>query len=300
MTILYRARWILPLSSEPVSDGAIVVAGEQIAAVGGYADLVKSYPEVQTQDLGDTAIIPGLVNAHTHLELTAMRGFLEAEESDFLSWLKKLTEARLERLTPDDLYVSAAWGACEAARAGVTCVADASDAAEQSMKALREAGLRGIVYQESFGPDARLAQENFAKLKSKVAQLRELETARVRAGVSPHAPYTVCAAQLEMISEFALAEKLPVMMHTAESESEDLLLREGRGPFADRFVLRGIEWPATKCSTVQHLSRHGILRTRPLLTHCIRALPQVKREVGTWARAVDKISVSWYSGWIRK
>lgn len=270
MTILYRARWILPVSSEPVSDGAIAVAGQRISAVGGYADLVKSYPEVQTQDLGDAVIIPGLVNAHTHLELTAMRGFLETEESDFLSWLKKLTIARLERMTPDDLYVSAAWGACEAARAGVTCVADASDAAEQSIRALREAGLRGIVYQESFGPDLRLAQENFAKLKNKVAQLRELETSRVRAGVSPHAPYTVCGAQLEMISDFALAEKLPVMMHTAESEAEDLLLREGRGPFADRFVERGIEWPVTKCSTVQHLSRHGILRTRPLLIHCIR------------------------------
>jgi cytosine/adenosine deaminase-related metal-dependent hydrolase len=269
MTILYRASWVLPISSGPIADGAIVVDGEQIAAVGSYANLAESYAEVPTQNLGDAAIIPGLVNAHSHLELTAMRGFLDAEDSDFFAWLRKLTIARLERLTPDDLYVSAAWGVCEAARAGITCVGDASDAAGQSMKALRDTGLRGTVYQESFGPDARFAKANVEELKEKVTRLREFETAQVRVGVSPHAPYTVCAPQLELISEFALAEKLPVMIHTAESEFEELLLRDGRGPFADRFVQRGIEWTAPNCSTVQHLLKHGILSTRPLLTHCI-------------------------------
>jgi cytosine/adenosine deaminase-related metal-dependent hydrolase len=269
MTILYRARWVLPVASAPVSQGAICIEGDQIAAVGKYVDLAERFAASQVHDLGEAAIIPGLVNAHSHLELTAMRGFLDAEESDFFAWLRKLTIARQQRMTADDLYVSAAWGACEAARAGVTCLGDASDAAGQSMQALRDTGLRGTVYQESFGPDARLVNENFARLKDKVAQLREMETPLVHAGVSPHAPYTVCATQLEMISAFALAEKLPLMMHTAESESEELLLREGRGPFADSFARRGIEWPAPGCSTIQHLAKHGILRTRPLLTHCI-------------------------------
>jgi cytosine/adenosine deaminase-related metal-dependent hydrolase len=283
MTVLYRARWVLPVSSEPISEGAIVVEGAQIGAVGKHADLAQSFPEAQIRDLGEAAIMPGLVNAHSHLELTAMRGFLDAEESDFLAWLKKLTTARLERITLDDLYVSAAWGACEAARAGVSCVGDASDAAGQTMQALRDTGLRGTVYQESFGPDPRLANENFAGLKGKVAQLRELETSLVHAGVSPHAPYSVCALQLEMISEFALAEKLPLMMHTAESESEELLLREGRGPFADALAKRGIDWVAPRCSPIQHLAKHGILRTRPLLTHCVNvddADIQIIRETG--------------------
>ena len=66
------------------------------------------------------------------------------------------------------------------------------------MKALREIGLRGIVYQESFGPDPRLADENVAKLREQLAEMRALESANVRAGVSPHAPYTVSAPQLEI------------------------------------------------------------------------------------------------------
>ncbi len=270
MTTLYRARWVVPVSAAPIVDGAIAVSGERIAGVGAFAELSSTYPEANVQDLGDAAILPGLVNTHTHLELTALRGFLDEAESDFFGWLKKLTLARLERMTPDDLFVSAAWGACEAIRAGVTCVGDASDAAEQSMTALRETGLRGVVFQESFGPDARLAQENFAQLQSKVMRLRPLETKRIRAGVSPHSPYSVCAAQLEMIAQFALAERLPLMIHTAESDAESLLLSEGSGPFAAGLLKRGIEWSAPNCSPVRHLERHGILATHPLLAHCIR------------------------------
>ena len=104
-----------------------------------------------------------------------MRGFLESEESDFTGWLKKLTVARLESMTSDDRYVSAVWGATEAARAGVTALADASDGAYEGMKALNDVGLRGIVFQESFGPDPRLANDNFAKLTDKVARLAALE-----------------------------------------------------------------------------------------------------------------------------
>jgi 5-methylthioadenosine/S-adenosylhomocysteine deaminase len=198
-----------------------------------------------------------------------MRGFLDSVEGDFFSWLSRLTVARLENMTASDLQTSATWGACEALRAGVTCVADASDSAAESMKALRETGLRGTVYQESFGPDPKFASENFAKLTEKVSRLKTLQTSLVQVGVSPHAPYTVSAPQLEMISEFALARRLPVMMHAAESVAERMLLAEGSGSFAEGFASRGIEWSAPSVSTIRYLARHGILQTQPLLAHCI-------------------------------
>jgi 5-methylthioadenosine/S-adenosylhomocysteine deaminase len=139
-----------------------------------------------------------------------------------------------------------------------------------SMLALREVGLRGIVFQESFGPDPKLADENFGKLKVKVQELREVESELVKAGVSPHAPYTVCRAQLELIAGYAQAERLPVMMHAAESQAEELFLREGTGLFADGLAKRGIEWTAPRISSVQYLKQSGILDTQPLLAHCIR------------------------------
>jgi cytosine/adenosine deaminase-related metal-dependent hydrolase len=269
MTTIYCAQWIVPVSSPPFAAAGIAVDENQILGVGNRQTLIEQFPEAAVQDFGPAAIVPGLINSHSHLELTAMRGFLENEESDFFAWLKKLTVARLERMSADDLNVSAQWGACEAARAGVTSLADASDAAVESMKALQSVGLRGIVFQESFGPDQRLAQENFAKLRTKMSRLRERETPLVKCGVSPHAPYTVCGPQLEMIAQLALDEKLPLMMHAAETLMEVSLLRQGRGAFADGLRSRGIDWQPPGVSPIQHLKQHGILDTKALLAHCI-------------------------------
>src|ERR671933_2114831 len=172
MTKIYSARWVLPVVSEPFEDGAVAVEGTRVAGVGARAQLAGRFPSAEMVDLGEAAILPGFVNCHTHLELTAMRGFLEPEEGDFFAWLRKITVARRERMTAEDLYASAAWGAVEAARAGGTTVGDASDAGATTMKALREVGLRGVVFQEAFGADEREARRQFEKAREKIEQLR--------------------------------------------------------------------------------------------------------------------------------
>lgn len=268
MTAIYSAKWVLPIASPPIENGAVAVDGAQIVGVGAATAIASRFPHAVIADFGASAILPGLVNAHSHLELTVMRGFLENEEPDFFAWLNKLTIARMAMST-DDLFVSAAGGAIEAARAGITCVGDSSSLATQSIKALREIGLRGIVYQESFGPDPKLAGENVAKLRDQLAQMKAWESDLVRAGVSPHAPYTVSAPQLELISRLATGAKLPLMMHAAESQAEESFMREGTGVFADGLRKRAIDWTAPGVSTVQYLQRHGILDTKPLLAHCI-------------------------------
>jgi len=268
MPAVYSANWVLPICASPIEEGAVAIEDARIVAVGPRADVVKEFPNAQVNDFAGAAILPGFVNAHAHLELTVMRGFLEAEETDFFAWLRKLTIARMT-MTSDDLLVSAICGAIEAVRAGITCVGDSSSSGLESMKALREVGLRGIVYQESFGPDARLAADNVAKLRAQLSAARKIENGLVRAGVSPHAPYTVSPPQLEMISRLAIDEQLPVMMHAAESEAERLFLLNGTGTFAEGLKRRDIEWAAPGLSTIRHLHRHGILETRPLLAHCV-------------------------------
>jgi cytosine/adenosine deaminase-related metal-dependent hydrolase len=287
MTKIYAARWVLPISAAPLENGAIVIEGSEIVAVDSKENVAANYPAVHLEDFGDAAIIPGLVNTHTHLELTAMRGYLEKEEANFFAWLRKLTVARMERMSADDILVSATWGACEAVRAGITAVGDASDSAAMSMQAIHEVGLRGIVFQESFGPDPNLVTQNVELLKNKVDSLRELENELVRVGVSPHAPYTVCGPQLEVIAEYATREKLPLMMHAAESAAEDLLLREGCGLFADGLAKRNIEWTIPGISTIQYLKQKGILETQPLLAHCIRV---DERDIETLAETNSKVA----------
>jgi len=268
MTVIYSARWVLPIISPTIEDGAIAVDNSTIVAVGSRREIVSKFSDAPVINFGAAAILPGLVNAHSHLELTVMRGFLEREESDFFAWLRKLTVARMT-MTTEDLLVSATCGAIEAARAGVTCLGDASSSSTLAMKALREVGLRGIVYQESFGPDPTLAAEHVAELREQVIEMRDQENDLVCAGVSPHAPYSVSAPQLELIARLAIDENIPVMMHAAESQAEALFMREGLGPFAEGLKARGIEWHAPGISTIEYLDRHGILQAKPLLAHCI-------------------------------
>jgi 5-methylthioadenosine/S-adenosylhomocysteine deaminase len=270
MTKIYCARWVLPITSAPIREGAIAVEGTRVAAVGPRASVEERFPSAEVLELGEAVILPGFVNCHTHLELTAMRGFLEPEEGDFFAWLRKVTLSRNERMSADDRYVSAAWGAIEAARAGVTCVGDASDSGATTMRALRDAGLRGIVYQEAFGPDAREAAAKFDHACEKLERLRTGETSLVTLGLSPHSPYTVSPPLLRMLARYAIQERLPLMIHAAESEAEQQLMLEGGGIFAAAYALRGFTFDSPRTTTVRHFADTGVLDTRPLLAHCVR------------------------------
>ncbi|HEX8686242.1 MAG TPA: amidohydrolase family protein [Pyrinomonadaceae bacterium] len=270
MTKIYCARWVLPVTSAPVRDGAVAVEGTRVAGVGTRAEVSERFPAAEVLELGEAALLPGFVNCHSHLELTAMRGFLEPEEGDFFAWLRKLTLARGERMGAEDLYASAAWGAVEAARAGVTCLGDASSAGATTMRALRDSGLRGVVFQEAFGPDAREAASQFDAARARIDALRGGETPLVALGLSPHAPYSVAPTLLERLARFAVGERLPLMMHAAESEAEQALMTKGGGIFAAAYALRGFSFDSPHTTPVRHLAAVGVLDARPLLAHCVR------------------------------
>src|SRR6185436_15523059 len=121
-------------------NGAVLVHGDRIEAVGSSADLAGAERPFEVQDLGDAALLPGLVNAHSHLELTVMRGLLE--EADFREWITRLTDIKLTLLTAEDLLDSARLGTLEAVRAGVTCCGDTSDSGF-ALDALLRGGMRG-------------------------------------------------------------------------------------------------------------------------------------------------------------
>ena len=261
--IRYRARWVIPISSPPIADGVVGVDGARIEYVG-VAEHARVGSEV---NLGDVLLMPGLVNAHTHLELTAMRGFLE--DLDFRRWILRLTNARRAVLDRDALLDSARYGLEEGVRAGVTSYADTSESGVV-MQAMREAGVRGVMYQEVFGPDPSECAESIAGLREKVAGLRYLETPLVRLGISPHAPYTVSDDLFRATVQLARELSLPMAIHIAESELEQTLIVDASGPFADGLRKRGIAVARRATSPIQLLADLGVLANSPLLIHCIR------------------------------
>lgn len=261
--IRYRARWVIPVCSPPIADGVVIVDGTRIDYVGHVDDA----PPGDEVDLGDVVLMPGLVNAHTHLELTAMRGFLE--DIDFRRWILRLTNARRAMLDRDALLDSARYGLEEGIRAGITSYADTCESGVV-MQAMREAGVRGIMYQEVFGPDPATCAESIAGLREKVEGLRYLETPLVRLGISPHAPYTVSDDLFRATTRLARDLALPMAVHIAESELEQRLVVDGSGSFAEGLRRRGIVVMPRARSPVQLLADLGVLELAPLLIHCVR------------------------------
>lgn len=267
---IYQADWVVPISSAPIEKGALAVDGSQIMAVGGQTEIKARFPNVQVKDFGEAAILPGLVNAHTHLELTALRGYLDSVEQDFSSWLVKLAAARDRVMTAECLANSTLCGAIEAARAGVTCVGDIAKHGFDSIVALRAVCLRGISYQEnSFALDENVADERFAELKEKVARNCEFATDCARVGITPHAPYTVSRKLFELLTDFAIQENLPMTIHAAESKAEQDFMLHGTGNIAEVMKNLGVSWNAPQVSSIKYLNQIGVLAAKPLLAHCI-------------------------------
>lgn len=262
--IRYHARWVLPISARPVENGTVAVASDgRIAYVGAR----EAAPPGRDADLGEALLLPGLVNVHTHLELTAMRGFLE--DLDFPRWIGRLNQVKRAVLDRDVMLDAARLGLAEGVRNGITTYADTCDTGV-AFDAMLEAGVRGIMYQEVFGPDPSACATSLAELRAKVGAFRERETPLVWIGVSPHAPYTVSDALYAAIADYAARERLAVATHIAESEPERQLVERGEGFFADGLRRRSIDVTQRARTSIALLERTGVLNTRPLLIHCVR------------------------------
>lgn len=268
---IFAADWVLPISSEPIENGAVAFQGNKIISVGREDEILKKYPNASVENFGESAIVPGLINCHSHLELTSMRGFLDDVEADFFKWLIKLAVTRAEKLTEKDIELSAIWGALEGARAGITCFGDIGRYGRAGFNALKTSGLRGVVFQETdYSPFDESADEDFAKLEEKYLALQVDETRLVKAGISPHSPYTVSRKLFEKIADYALLKDVKISTHAAESQMEEDLMLFGTGAMADFSRSRGVEIVPTGFSSVEYLNKIGVLQAKPLMAHCVK------------------------------
>lgn len=211
--LILRARWVLPICRPPIRDGAVRIAAGRITGVGRAADVAPA-PDDEIRPLGSAALLPGLINPHTHLELTAYAGQLRPQP--LWSWLAELIELRRRPEAGQTETAAVAQGARQSLRAGVTCVGDISRTG-LAARVLRTLPIRAVCFLELIS-GASQPPASPADLEQQLEQTPG--TDRLTVGLSPHAPYTVRADHLRATLRLAARSGRPWAIHLAETPEE--------------------------------------------------------------------------------
>ncbi len=283
---LITAPWILPITQPPISDGGVVVDGtDTILAVGRRGDLLRLHPEA-AEVRADGFLLPALVNAHCHLELSALAGAVPGG-GGLIAWATKLLSL-VRALEPARAAVAATAAAAAMVAAGIGAVGDVGNSLT-AVPAIGAAGLRGIFFHELVG--SRDAREGGAladagrELERFLAGAAPSDTSPDDGAVTwptglayvpaPHAPYSVGRELFRKIFHVAARAGVPTSVHVAEDFDEILLLRDGSGRWPAVLQRMGVD-PATRVPgqpPVAYLASLGAFEAAqpPLLVHMVHA-----------------------------
>jgi cytosine/adenosine deaminase-related metal-dependent hydrolase len=263
--ILYRAAWVLPIAQPPIRGGWVTIHGGRIQAVGSAAHappVERSAETFETVDLGNVAILPGLVNAHTHLELSWMRNQVPPADS-MPAWAARLMALR--RTVSEEPAVPTVDAAHEVRAAGTAVVGDVTNTLA-AFDVLANSELSAAVFRELLGFNAPDPQKAVADAEAQIAALPRLD--RLRPSVVPHAPYSVSPALLRAIGG-ATANR-PLSIHLGESADELQFLRDGTGAWRELLGQLGAwndRWQPPGCGPVEYLDGLGLVNARLLAVH---------------------------------
>ena len=243
--IILHARIVIPLDSAAIVDGAVAIDGPLIVGCGRYREILSRFGPADEIDLTDCVLLPGLVNAHTHLELSYLKGEVPYR-NNFIQWVDSLMELRSQALSgqpSDGTFERIMNDACqESVQGGVTTVGDISYE-HRAWHYLSRLPLRKTCFAEVFGMTGDLDTPD-EYLRRCIA--RTCTDELLRLGLSPHAPYSAGSGVYGLSAELA-AEKssddspISLTTHLAETVEESVFLLEGTGPWLD-YLKRINKW----------------------------------------------------------
>ena len=255
--MIVTADWVLPVCDPPIERGAVAVVGGVIADVGTLEQVVARRPDdLEVVELPGRVLAPGLVNAHTHLALSALGGL--ARSAPLAEWLRSVTPSVLG-LSSDEFAASASLGAAECLLGGTTVVADIAYGAE-SRRAAAGLGIAGAFCWELLGMGA---DEMDASLRGRgfplAGEHAEDGDGRTEAGLSPHAPYSAGPGLLRAAHKAARRHGVPLVIHVAESSDETDAIRDGSGPLGRTAARLAPDFVPAGLTPVCYLAGLGVL-----------------------------------------
>jgi cytosine/adenosine deaminase-related metal-dependent hydrolase len=265
---LLRARIIYPVSSAPIENGAVYVCDGLIHDIGAWDDLRRKWTGVESEDLGEVVLMPGLINAHCHLDYTSMAGMISPPASSlaFPDWIKSILSLKAHWSYTEfaDSWVK---GAKQLLDSGCTTVLDIEAVPELLPEAWDASPLRVTSFLEMTG--VRSAEDPERIMATAEAhRLRLPETDLHFALLSPHALYSTPPELMRLVAVKMLAENMVASIHIAESEAEWEMYQSARGPLYDWLKTQR---PMDDCggrSPVQRANELGLLKPNLLAIHC--------------------------------
>jgi cytosine/adenosine deaminase-related metal-dependent hydrolase len=260
---VFRAGWVLAIAQPPIRDGWVAVEGGRILGVGGPGTLPSSV--APDRRFREHVILPGLVNAHTHLELSWMREQVPSASS-MPQWVATLMALRRTVGLEPPLPIREAID--EARAAGTALVGDITNTLA-AYEPLAVSGMSGAIFRELLGFTVQDADAVLAATRAQIAELRPYS--KLRPSIVPHAPYSVSSTLLRAIADAAGDSRISI--HLGESAEEVEFLRAGSGAWRELLSTLGVwsdEWQAPGTGPVAYLAAHGLLNERLLAVHCVQ------------------------------
>ena len=235
-----------------ISDGALAVKGDSIEAIGTAEEVCSSYLATTVVDCGGKALIPGLVNAHTHAPMTLLRGMADDQRLDV--WLLGyIMPVEREFVTPEFCRLGARLACAEMIRGGVTCFADMYYFEDSVAKSVSEVGMRAVCSQTVMkfpAPDAESFEDSLAAAREFIGRWRDHPL--IVPSIAPHAPYTSTPEILRASTAMAIEFDVPLHIHLSESLQETRQWLETHG-----------------MSVISWVEREGLFEARVIAAHCV-------------------------------
>ena len=265
--IRYRAAWVVPIAAPPLRDGWVDVDGDRIVAVG--RDRTQAIHE---DDLGAVVLMPGLVNSHTHLELSYLRQQIPSSDA-FVTWVRGVMAARRSRPDPQaaDVLDAVVCGIREAVQSGTALVGDISNTLATHAP-LVESPLSAVLFYELIRFNAPDAAGLVAEACARIDALEKSE--HIRTSLAAHAPYSVASSVFREIRQ-AMDRRthLPCSVHLGESREETEFIASGGGEwrtFLEQVGSWDPAWTPPRVSPVQYLDDAGFLNRRSVVVHGVQ------------------------------
>jgi cytosine/adenosine deaminase-related metal-dependent hydrolase len=266
--VLHRARVVAPITQPPIEDGSVVVADGVIQEVGPFQQLRRKWLEAPAKDHGETVLLPALVNAHAHLDLSGLAGQVQTKDS-MAEWIRSLLTAR-ERLSQIQLEQARLQSLASLHAFGTGIVGDIDSSAVVTGE-----DSDGILVVRTFVEVFGLQTESLEAAIERLPQpaRRALVNGQEQVSLAVHAPYTTSASLLREAKDWTSERAKVVSVHAAESEEETLFLHTGKGPLRDLLEERGMEpgrWQPPGCGAVAYLARLDFLDSLSLCVHVVQ------------------------------